>query len=632
MLDQLRRGASSWVAKILMAILVVSFGVWGIADVFTGFGQNIVAEVGGTEIPAERFQRDYTRAVQTLGQQAGRQISPQQAAQIGIPQQVLGRLVTEAVMSNVARDLGLGVSTEELGRQIRDDPSFKNAAGDFDRERMRQLLASSDLTEDEYVAAMQGVADRRQIADGLIGGLTVPKPLLEAVDRYQNQERSIRYLEVTQTMVPAVTAPTEEQLATFFDANKARFRAPEYRSFSVLLADPAKLADPAAVSDDDARRAYDAETGRFGTPERRRIEQIVFPDRASADEAARRLGEGGAIDAIIAERKLTKSDVELGLIPKTELIDPAVADAAFSAALDTPVVVDGRFGPVLLRVTEIAPAARQPFEEVAATLKKEIAEDTAEREMLALYDQIEDARASGSTLKEIADRFKLEFVTVEGVDREGKGPDGSPREVPQKDALLGAVFTTDQGSEADPVQFGRRGFAWFDVTEVTPARDRTLDEVRPAVTAAWTADEEAKALASKADEIAQKVRDGETLEAAAAALGTEVQTAGPFKRGATVPGLTADAVSAAFAAGKGSVATAPSPDGGRTVLAVTDVVDPAFFAESPQMQQLSDELSRAVGNSLLTEFVTDREAAAGVSINQPTLMRVIGLDRDAAGS
>lgn len=613
-----------------MGILVVSFAVWGVGDMFTNLAQNTVAQVGGVDIPVERFQADYQRAIQALGQQSGRQVTPQQAAQIGIPQQILGRLVTEQAMSNVAEELGLGLSSEQIAQQIRSDPTFQNAAGDFDRARMRQLLASNDLSEDAYIETMEGLADRRQIADGLVGGFIAPTVLVEAQDRYRNQERTIRSITVTPAMIEPVAAPAEDALATYFEANKARFRAPEYRSFAVVVADPAKMADPAAISDDDALAAYDGTPGRFGTPEKRRVEQIVFPDRAAADDAAKRLGEGTDLSVILAERNVKPADADLGLVGKGELVDPAVAKAAFEVAEDTATVVDGRFGPVLVRVTEIVPANRQPFDAVKDTLKAELAADQAEREMLGVYDSIEDARAGGATLKEIADRFGLQYLTVEPVDRSGTAPDGTSRDVPQANQLLPQVFANEPGDEPDPIQFGRRGFAWFDVTEVTPSRDRTLEEARAAVVAAWTAEEEAKAIAAKAAEVAGKIHGGESIDAAAAALGTTAVTTGPFKRTDDVPAIGAEAVATAFESGQGSVATAGAPDGGQLVLVVETVTDPVFFAEAETTQVLTDELSRKIGNTLLGDYIADLEATAGVSINQPVLMRAIGLDRDTA--
>ncbi len=628
MLDQMRRGAQTWVAKILIGILVASFAVWGVSGFLGGGATNIIVTVGKTEIPTSRFQQDYTRAIQGYTRQIGRALSPAEAAQIGVPQQVLGRLITEATMSEVANELGLGLSDGELARQIKTDPSFQGAAGNFDRERMRALLQQSELTEAQYVEAMFGLAERRQIADGLIGGLETPDAYLEAVNRYQNEERTVRYLTLPPSAAPAPGEPTGEALATYFEANKGQFRAPEYRTFAVMLADPQTLADPASVSDDEARAVYDRASGRFGTPEKRRVEQIVFPDRAAADAAVAALATGTAIDAILAERGLKPGDADLGLVAKTDLIDAAVADAAFSMAQGETRVVDGRFGPVLLRVTEIAPSARQPFDEVKETLKQEVAAERATAEVNSLYDEVEDARAGGSTLAEISERFKIPLQTVQAVDATGATADGTKPAIPGGTSVLTGAFDADPGTEPDPVQVDRRGFAWFEVSDVIPARDRTLDEVRDSVVAAWREAEAALALDKLATDVAERIRGGETIDSVAPTLNATVATSAPFKRGGTADGLTAQAVAAAFGGGTGTVATAPAPDGGRTVLVVDQITEPAFFAETPEMSELGGELSRAIGNSLLTDYVTEMERTLGVAVNQQAFSAVVGLDRD----
>lgn len=628
MLDQMRRGAQTWVAKILLGVLVLSFAIWGISGFLANPGQNIIVTVGGTEIPTGRFQQEYARTLQTYTRQIGRALSPTEAAQIGVPQQVLGRLITEATMSEVADKLGLGLSDAELGRQIKSDPSFKGAAGDFDRERMRMLLQQNDLTPVEYVQAMLGLAERRQIADGLIGGLETPNTYLEAVNRYQNEERSVRFFTLPPSAATPPAEPTEEALAGYFEANKATYRAPEYRSFDVLLADPQTMADPASVSDDEARAVYDRATGRFGTPEKRRVEQIVFPDRAAAEAAAAALASGTALDAILTERGLKQSDIDLGLVARADLVDPAVAEAAFSMADGETRVVDGRFGPVLVLVTEIAPSARQPFDEVKDTLKQEIAVDRASNEVLSLYDEIEDARAGGSTLKEISDRFKIPLQTVTAVDAKGATADGATPAIPGGPAVLTEAFKAEPGSEPDPVQIDRRGFAWLDVTDIVPARDRTLDEVREAALAGWKQAEADKALDTEAKTLADKIRGGEAIDAVAASVNVPVETSARFKRGGSVDGISAQAVAAAFGSGKGTVATAEAPDGGRTVLVVDEVIEPVFFAETPEMGELSSELARAIGNALLTDYVDDMERTLGVSVNQQAFSAVVGLDRD----
>ncbi len=129
MLNALRKGAGGWVAQLLIALLVVSFAVWGVSGFLTGFQADTVASVGGTEVSSQQFFRQYDLAKRQLGQQIGQSVTDEQARLFGLPGQVLGRLVTEAALNDEATTLGLGVSGDTLAKQIADDPSFQGPTG-----------------------------------------------------------------------------------------------------------------------------------------------------------------------------------------------------------------------------------------------------------------------------------------------------------------------------------------------------------------------------------------------------------------------------------------------------------------------------------------------------------------------
>jgi peptidyl-prolyl cis-trans isomerase D len=85
MLDSLKKLSRSWVSQLLLLLLVISFGVWGVADIFTGFGSNTVATVGNVEISANEFARRYDLTVTQLSRQFGKQFTPEEARQLGLP-------------------------------------------------------------------------------------------------------------------------------------------------------------------------------------------------------------------------------------------------------------------------------------------------------------------------------------------------------------------------------------------------------------------------------------------------------------------------------------------------------------------------------------------------------------------
>ena len=110
---------------------------------------------------------------------------------------------------------------------------------------------------------------RNQLSGTVMGGPLVPRAAVEAIDRYQNEQRSADYVLLDHAAAGDVPAPTPEELAQYFDQRKILFRAPEYRKLQVLTLIPSDQANWIEVSDADIKRAYEDRRGSFGTPERR---------------------------------------------------------------------------------------------------------------------------------------------------------------------------------------------------------------------------------------------------------------------------------------------------------------------------------------------------------------------------
>ena len=205
------------------------------------------------------------------------------------------------------------------------------------------------------------------------------------------------------------------------------FRAPEYRKVLVLALTPAELASAIEISDADLKKGYEERKARYATPERRHLQQIVFPNMEEAKAAADKLAKGTTFAALAAERGLKDADTDLGTLTKTAMVDRAVADAAFALKEgEVSAPVEGRFGIVLVQVDKIEPASTKPFEEVAAELKQEMAAERAKAELLTVHDKIEDERLGGATLADLAKKLNLQTRTIEAIDRAGQDRDGKP--------------------------------------------------------------------------------------------------------------------------------------------------------------------------------------------------------------
>ena len=631
MLRGLHKASSTWLGKAVMAavmgVIAISFAIWGIGDIFRGFGRNAVATIGGTEISIEQFRQFYNDRLQQLGRQAGRPITPDEARARGLDRQLLAQLVAETTIDEQAKQLRLGIDSAEIAKRITSDPSFRGANGQFDRQRFEQIIRQAGFSESRFIEEQRRSMLRRQLAQSVTGDLKVPATALAALNQYQNEKRQIEYVALEAAQAGDVPAPIPEVLNKYFDERKTLFRAPEYRNITLLSLAPSDLAKPDAVADTDAKAYFEQHKDSYGKPEKREVRQIVFQKPEEAADARERITKGAKFDDIAKERQLKESDTDLGMVAKSDIIDPAVADAAFSLKPgETSAPVKGRFGTVLLQVGKIEPGEEKTYEQVAAQIKREMAESRAKSDVGNLRDKIEDERAAGSTLAETAKKLGIKSVSIEAVDRSGRGLDGKPvTGLPQTPNVISAAFAGDVGVDTDPLQLPGGGYLYYDVTGVTPSRERPLEEVKDQVTARWRDDEIAKRLQAKADDLVGKLKAGTSFAQAASEAGLNVQTAKDLQRGKSGGFIPAKTIEAVFRTPKGTPATA---EGGketeRFVFRVTDVVDPPFEAGTPQGQAITTTLQNSYTDDLVSEYIARLENDFGVTVNPSALNQVVG--------
>ncbi|TPQ30546.1 peptidylprolyl isomerase, partial [Bradyrhizobium guangdongense] len=281
MLRGMRKASSNWLGKTVMAVvmgfLIISFGIWGIADIFRGFGQSTVAKVGGTEISLNEFRQTYTERLQQIGRQFGRPLTSEQARAFGIDRQVLQQTIAEAALDEEARRLGLGQSDDEIRRVIMNDPNFKGVSGSFDPQRFQAVIRNFGYTEQRYIAEQRKVSLRRQITGTIGAGLEPTKAMIDVLTRYQNEQRGIEFVKLDAAHAGTIDPPSPEALAAYFEDHKIQFRAPEYRKISFVVISPEEIGKWTEVSDDDAKKLFDQRKDRLGTPEKRQVHQLVFP-------------------------------------------------------------------------------------------------------------------------------------------------------------------------------------------------------------------------------------------------------------------------------------------------------------------------------------------------------------------
>jgi peptidyl-prolyl cis-trans isomerase D len=629
MLRGIRKASENWLGRGLMAVVMTllagSFAVWGINDIFRGFGRAGLAKIGDAEISIDRFKQNYQDRLQQISRELGRPLPADRASALGLDRQVLGEMIAQAGLDQRVHQMGLGLSDADIARRITSDPKLQNTNGQFDRAKFELILRNMGYSEQRFVAEQRQDILRRQILGSVAADLAVPKAWLEALNQFENQQRSIEYIALGLAQAGDIPQPTDEALKKYFDERKILFRAPEYRKIAIVTVTPGELAKWMEVSDDDIKQAYDQRRSSFTTPEQRHVEQIVFPTLADAQTAADRIKNGAHFSEIASERGLKNQDIDLGTIPKSRIVEPAVADAAFTLQEgEVSAPTQTRFGAALVTVLQIVPETTQPLADATQQLRSDIALERAKSQVRNLHDKIEDDRAGGSTIEEAAAKLKLPVSTYE-VDRSGRDRDGkSLLNIPHGADVVKAAFASDVGVDNDPID-ADGGYIWYDVAAIAPARERTLDEVKAEVEHRWHDDEVASRLKTKAADLVGKLNSGEQLAALASADGIKVQTAKNIKRGTANGDISARMTDAVFQTAKDAYGSAVGDDPTQwVVFRVLEVNTPPLDANSRDYERMTQTVQGELSNDLIGQYIARLEDDLGISVNASVLAQAAG--------
>jgi peptidyl-prolyl cis-trans isomerase D len=274
-------------------------------------------------------------------------------------------------------------------------------------------------------------------------------------------------------------------------------------------------------------------------------------------------------------------------------------------------------------VLKIEPEETKSLADLTPQIRNDIASERAKAEVKRLHEQIEDERAGGASLAQVAEKLKLPVSTYD-VDRSGRDPSGKVVNFPHAGQVVSAAFASDVGVDNDPVEVDG-GYIWYNVTGVTPSRDRSLDEVKDEVEKRWREDEIASRLRAKSAELVDKLKAGTPFDAVAKAEGLKIQTADKLTRGKDEGGISGKVVAAVFRTAKDAFGSAEGETPSDwVVFRVTDVTTPKLDANSPDAKRIEDVVKSQESKEIYEQYVAWLENELGTTVNQAALAQALG--------
>ena len=533
MLQLIRSKVSSIFIKALFALLVVSFAIWGIGDIFLGgSGGRAAVTVGETVFSSAEVLNEFDRTRRAM------RLQPQQDEMMRphILDSVIESLVETGLFEAEGRMLGLIVGEDQIKSWVRDAPAFRDELGRFSPEMFRQTLFNAGVGEEEFFRSLDNDLKRLQITSAVQDTAIVPESLVKTLFDWRSERRIADGVFIPIGSIEGVPEPEPAQLHDYFERNKADYVAPEYRDATYVALSADELAREVLVPEDELRTEYEQRIDEFTRPETRSLAQFIFPDEAAARAASATAGAAAGTDAAIAALAGRGGEpVMLDDVTRDTLVDDAERAAAFdtvtgraSNPVETP------FGWKVFVVRSAEPEHVQSFEDARQGIRDAIAHDRALDAMFELANSLEDALAGGATIEEAARSIHLTARSSGEVDLNGLRSDGTPMEdLVGSRLFLQTLFETEADAQSPLVETPEGGYFLLRVDAVVAERQRDLSEVRDLASRSWKNAQRLDRAEQRAAFLVDSARGGVGLEAAAMSAGYAASRIGPVTRNGT---------------------------------------------------------------------------------------------------
>lgn len=603
-----KRRGTSVLAWILMSMLVVGLGGFGVTNF--GGGTTAIGRVGDRDIEVDTYVRELRQELSAFSAQVGQPIGLAQAQALGLDQKVLQTVIARTALDAEAERIGISVGDDVVATEVSGMQAFQGISGTFDRETYRSALSQNSLTEAGFETGIRAQVARSLLQGAVVGGFAAPDALTDTLFNWAGERRGFSLLRLSEADLPTpLAAATDADLAAYHDTNIAAFTRPEAKRITYVALLPDALAKDMPVDDTALRELYDSRLSEFMVPQKRLVERLVFGSDADAAAAKARLDAGETFEALVAERKLTLEDIDMGDVSKDDL--GAAGDAIF--ALAGPGVV-GPFasdlGPALFRMNAILAAQETTFEEARPALASEMQTDAARRAISDKVELVDDLLAGGATLEDVAREQAMQIATIDYAP--GASDNAAIAGYP---AFRDAAAAVVDGDFPEAILLDDGGLVALRLDAIVPPQPIPLADIRDPVAAAWRSDALTKALSDHATLVKTGVEAGATLGSYGI---VDVTTA--IDRQGFIENVPEDLIAAVFAMALSEVRIVQEP-GFTGIIQLTSVA-PAEAAGEDALalrEAIKVQAEQAIAQDAFSLFTNGLTGAAGISLDQTAI-------------
>ncbi len=544
LLSLMRKHAKSWLIKTLIAIIAIVF-VFYFGYSFTSDQAMKIAYVNGELINGPEYEKTYRDMLKALQARYQSMWNDKLIEMFNLKEQALERLITQRLMSQAAKELGLDVTEAEIQKAIMNYPAFQ-INGQFDMRRYQTLLSVNHMKPEDFEASITSELLDKKLKQFLFAFLNITDQEILEYYTFANEQVKIAFVEFKPENFTKSVTIDEKKLAAYFEKNKERYRVPEMISVRYLEIDPKGFEGDVEITEKEIESYYDYNANLYTQPKQVKARHILFKVDEGESEEAKNSIKQRAQEVLEKARKgedfasLAKKHSEgpskteggdLGYFREGQMEPPFEAAAFALKKGEISDLVLTRFGYHIILVEDIKEAGMTPLEavkeEILDTLTGNLTTELAHEKGLTLLDQMPYDVDLGIYGKQ----HGLAAKTSAHFSKDAPVPDikGSEKAAP-------TLFALDKNEASDLIELDGK-FYIFQVAENKASYLPELEAVRKNVEEDFIAHEARGAARSAAQKYLKRLNKGKSWERMAKKNGLKIHETDFFTRRGPIPDI-----------------------------------------------------------------------------------------------
>jgi peptidyl-prolyl cis-trans isomerase D len=562
----------------------------------TGASADVVAKVG-----------DQTVTLTDIRQQLDQIKQRNQVPPMLVPyytQQILHQLLLQKEMQYEGARLGIHVSNDEIADRIRLIlPAAFNQGVPIAPDQYASLVQSrTQMTVPQFEDMVRLGLLQERFQRLVTDGISASPAELQDEFNYRNQKVKLDYAFIKPEDLQAKVTVDDAEIKAAYEKNKARYQVPEKRVVRYAIVDVNQIRQSIQITDAQLEAIYKQNIQQYEVPNRVHVQHILFltvdkPDaevqeiKKRAEDVLKQAKSGANFEDLAkkySEDPGTKDKGgDLGWIVQGQTV-PEFEKVAFSLPKGSiSDLVKTQYGFHIIKIIDKETAHTKSFDEVKDSIRAQLLPNEAEKQASDVADKLSQAirQSNKISLDDLAKQYHLSVgqtppvAATDPLIELGNSPDVK---------LSDTIFRLRQGELSLPVHTDR-GYLVLDVSQILPAHQGTLEEVRDRVVADLKQQKASAEASAKAQELIKRVKAGEKFAAAAKALGLDAKTSDDFARGGSISNVASGKqLSAAFQLKTGEVGAPLQLGANWLVYEVVDKVEPNPADFDKQKKEITD--------------------------------------------